>query len=55
MSGIVTRIVVLIAIMGTAGGCANTIRGVGQDTANMVDATQQAGRAIGNSAASGSY
>ena len=33
------------------GGCANTIRGVGQDTANAVNATQSAGNNIGNAAA----
>jgi len=33
------------------GGCANTIRGVGRDTANAVDATQSAGNNIGNAAA----
>ncbi|CAI9403311.1 hypothetical protein ANOBCDAF_01088 [Pleomorphomonas sp. T1.2MG-36] len=33
------------------GGCANTIRGAGQDTANAVNATQSAGNNIGNAAA----
>lgn len=33
------------------GGCANTIRGVGKDTANAVDATQAAGNNVGNAAA----
>ncbi|MCM5555820.1 entericidin [Pleomorphomonas sp. NRK KF1] len=33
------------------GGCANTIRGAGQDTANAVNATQAAGNNIGNAAA----
>lgn len=32
------------------GGCANTIRGVGKDTANAVDATQSAGNNIGHAA-----
>ncbi|MDR6756797.1 entericidin B [Mycoplana sp. BE70] len=27
-------------------GCANTIRGMGQDTANTVNATQSAGRSV---------
>ncbi|HEY4191144.1 MAG TPA: entericidin [Mesorhizobium sp.] len=30
-------------------GCANTIRGAGQDTANTVNATQHAGKKIANS------
>ncbi len=29
-----------------AAGCANTIRGVGQDTANAVNATQSAGKKV---------
>lgn len=32
------------------GGCANTIRGAGQDTANAVNATQAAGNKVGNAA-----
>ena len=31
-------------------GCANTIRGVGQDTANAVDATQHAGKRVAKAA-----
>ena len=31
-------------------GCANTIRGMGQDTANAVDATQDAGRKVDRAA-----
>ncbi|WP_440412010.1 entericidin [Neorhizobium petrolearium] len=30
--------------------CGNTIRGVGQDTANAVNATQDAGRRVGRAA-----
>lgn len=41
--------VVAMAILAT--GCANTIRGVGQDTANTVNATQGAGKRVGNAAA----
>jgi len=33
-------------------GCANTIRGVGQDTANTVNATQNAARRTANAAGS---
>jgi entericidin B len=32
------------------GGCANTIRGAGQDTANVVNATQSAGNNVGHAA-----
>ena len=32
------------------GGCANTIRGAGQDTANAVNATQDAGNRVGKAA-----
>lgn len=31
--------------------CGNTIRGMGQDTANTVNATQSAGNSVGNAAA----
>jgi entericidin B len=42
----------VIAIIGTTAlaGCANTIRGVGRDAANSVDATQDAGENISHSA-----
>ena len=30
----------------TLAGCGNTIRGLGKDTANTVDATQDAGRSV---------
>lgn len=46
----VTRIAAIIAVIGLVGGCANTIRGVGQDAAQTVDATQQAGRNVARSA-----
>ncbi len=44
-----TRLSTVAAVLiaaGVAAGCANTIRGVGADTANAVDATQSAGRNI---------
>lgn len=40
----------LVAVLFVVAGCANTIRGIGQDTANTVDATQAAGRDIGTAA-----
>jgi entericidin B len=47
----VSRVLTLMLALGVVAGCANTIRGVGQDTANVVDATQSAGENVGNSAA----
>lgn len=52
MLKIISRLAVLVAIIGLAAGCANTIRGVGQDTANVVDATQAAGQNVASSAES---
>lgn len=45
-----SRIAVLLAVIVLAGGCTNTIRGAGQDTANVVDATQDAGRNVATEA-----
>lgn len=42
----VTRVAAIILVAGLAAGCANTIRGMGQDTANAVEATQDAGRTV---------
>nr|WP_246273054.1 entericidin [Oricola thermophila] len=36
----------ILAAFLSASGCANTIRGIGEDTANAVEATQSAGRNI---------
>lgn len=47
----VSRVLMLMLAIGVVAGCSNTIRGVGQDTANVVDATQSAGENVGNSAA----
>jgi entericidin B len=44
--GVISRIVVVLGLAGYAAGCANTIRGAGQDTANAVNATQSAGKKI---------
>lgn len=46
----ISRLAILIAAAGIATGCANTIRGVGQDTAQAVEATQQAGRDVDRAA-----
>lgn len=50
MMTMISRLTIVLAIAGLTVGCANTIRGVGQDTAQAVDATQQAGRTIERSA-----
>ena len=43
-------VVALLASALLVSGCANTIRGVGKDAANTVDATQNAGKRVANSA-----
>ncbi|MCO6390766.1 entericidin [Aliihoeflea aestuarii] len=43
MSKAISRLAVVFAVVALASGCANTIRGVGADAANTVDATQRAG------------
>ena len=40
----------LLFSVALAAGCANTIRGVGQDTANSVNAVQGAGNKVANAA-----
>ncbi len=39
-----------IMLLFTLASCANTIRGVGRDAANTVDATQNAGRNVNHAA-----
>lgn len=39
-----------IMLLFTLASCANTIRGVGRDTANAVNATQDAGRSVDHAA-----
>jgi entericidin B len=39
-----------VALALTLSSCGNTIRGVGQDTANTVDATQNAGKRVDRAA-----
>ena len=43
------RLVAAAGLMIALAGCANTIQGVGQDTANAVDATQRAAGNVANS------
>ncbi|MDR6668055.1 entericidin [Rhizobium sp. 1399] len=40
-----------VCMMLSLSACANTIRGMGKDTANTVNATQSAGHRVGNAAA----
>ncbi|MEI2296848.1 entericidin [Ensifer sp. MJa1] len=39
----------VLAAMSALSSCGNTIRGIGQDTANTVNATQAAGKKVANS------
>lgn len=39
-----------LAILLVLSACGNTIRGIGRDTANVVNATQDAGRSVGHAA-----
>jgi entericidin B len=48
--GVISRVLVVLALAGYVAGCANTIRGAGQDTANAVNATQHAGKKIDRAA-----
>jgi entericidin B len=45
-----SRISIVLAALLALSACGNTIRGIGRDTANTVDATQGAGRDIDNAA-----
>ncbi|MBN9078329.1 MAG: entericidin [Rhizobiales bacterium 65-79] len=48
--GTVSRLFVVLALTSYVAGCANTIRGAGQDTANAVNAAQHAGKKIDRAA-----
>lgn len=50
MFKLATRIAFAALVGIAAAGCANTIRGVGADAANAVDATQSAGSNVANAA-----
>ena len=41
-----TKISIVFAALLALSACGNTIRGMGRDTANAVDATQDAGRSV---------
>jgi entericidin B len=42
----ISSVAAIILVAGLSAGCANTIRGMGQDTSNTVQATQDAGRTV---------
>ncbi|SIQ92583.1 entericidin B [Rhizobium sp. RU33A] len=42
-------VAVLVALAVGLSSCGNTIRGIGNDLGNAVDATQDAGRSVANS------
>lgn len=46
---LLSTLVILVIGTSALAGCANTIRGVGRDAANTVDATQDAGRSVRHS------
>ncbi|TPW31944.1 entericidin domain-containing protein [Pararhizobium mangrovi] len=44
------RLALVLVALASLSACANTIRGMGRDTANAVDATQGAGRDVNQAA-----
>lgn len=50
MNTIVTKAAVLLVVAVAASSCGNTIRGMGKDTANAVNATQDAGHRVDRAA-----
>ena len=46
----VATVSVILIALATLSACGNTIRGIGQDTANTVNATQSAGKKVANAA-----
>lgn len=46
----ITVVAAILTTMVSLTSCGNTIRGVGQDTANAVDATQSAGHKVNRAA-----
>ncbi len=50
MKALAGKILVLTVVAVAASSCGNTIRGVGKDTANAINATQDAGRTVDRAA-----
>ena len=48
-SATILAILMLMVMMLGLSSCGNTIRGIGNDLGNAVDATQDAGRSVANS------
>ncbi|MBO3760426.1 hypothetical protein [Ciceribacter sp. L1K22] len=46
--GTLARVFIVLTVAISLSGCGNTIRGVGRDLGNAVDATQDAGRSVVN-------
>ncbi|HVK90414.1 MAG TPA: entericidin [Mycoplana sp.] len=46
----VTKISFVLAVLLTLSACGNTIRGMGQDTANTINATEAAGKKVAKAA-----
>jgi predicted small secreted protein len=44
------KVAAVLSILIALSSCGNTIRGVGKDTANAVNATQDAGRSVNRAA-----
>ncbi|MBW9117452.1 entericidin [Rhizobium cauense] len=44
------KIAAAVCVLLALSSCANTIKGIGRDAANTVDATQNAGNRVGNAA-----
>jgi entericidin B len=49
-ASLLARLAVLTVMAIASTGCANTIRGLGRDTANTVDAAQNAGENVAEAA-----
>jgi entericidin B len=49
-ASLISRLALLAVMALATTGCANTIRGIGRDTANTVDATQNAGANVAKAA-----
>ncbi|MBB3975171.1 entericidin [Rhizobium sp. TRM96647] len=45
-----SKISLVLAALASLSACGNTIRGIGQDTANTVNATEAAGRDVARAA-----
>lgn len=50
ISGKIAKFGFVCVALAMLASCGNTIRGMGQDTANAVDATQDAGRSVDRAA-----